>query len=251
MNKLYALFSSESNLRHSSINNGINTTEITPVMNVVEKIISIIAPFRCLCCGIDGKLVCTTCAVTNLVEFPSVCGVCDTKTEQFITCSTCRSSTYVDHIFAAYKYHTSAKDLVKALKFDRAQQAAFEIAEHLNAKLPAFEWDYVTFVPTAPKRARQRGYDQAELIARHFARLRGLQCKRLLFRVNNVRQVGSDRKTRLKQLEHAFLPARKVLNEHILIIDDVMSTGSSLQISAKVLREAGARRVDGAVFARS
>ncbi len=220
-------------------------------MNVVEKIISLIAPFRCLGCGRDGKLVCTTCAAQSFIKYPSVCGVCGVKTEQYITCSACRRSTSLDYIFAPYKYEGLAKDLVKVLKFERAKQASTVIAEQLDAKLPHFEWDYVTFAPTASKRARQRGYDQAELIAEHFARIRGLEDKKLLLRVNKMRQVGSDRKTRLKQLEQAFLPVRKVSNEHILIIDDVMSTGSSLQTAAKVLRESGASRVDGAVFARS
>jgi len=216
---------------HSSINNGINTTELTPVMSILEKIISIIAPFRCLGCGRDGELVCGDCVNKDFTEYGEPL------------------SKSFGLIYALYVYDSLAADLVKALKFDRAKHAAYVMAQHLDDKLPHANWGVVTFVPTAPKRARARGYDQAELIARHFARMRGLSCERLLVRASQVRQVGSDRSQRQKQIEGAFLSSRTALSEHILIIDDVMTTGSTLDEACGVLKSAGVLRADGAVFA--
>lgn len=198
-------------------------------MNVFEKIISIIAPFRCLGCGIDGKLICSACA-NEFIDFEG------SQEHNFKT-------------YALYEYDGLASDLVRALKFDQAQGAAEVIAQQLHERLPRENWDIVTYLPTAPKRARQRGYDQAKLIAKHFAQLRGLEFTQTLTRSGRARQVGSTKLERQRQLAGAFNPSRTVLNEHVLIIDDVMTTGSSLNEAASVLRSSGARRIDCAVFA--
>jgi len=201
-------------------------------MGIIEKIISIIAPFRCLGCGLDGELVCEPCRATKFVSFDS-----DLPALQ------------PHKAYVLYEYGGMSARLVRALKFDRAKHAAVVMAQQLHEQLPQVHWDVVTYLPTAPKRARQRGYDHAELIARHFAGLRRLDFKHVLTRAGNTRQVGSTRSVRQKQLAGAFLPRGTVLNEHVLIIDDVMTTGSSLNEAAKVIKSVGARQVTCAVFA--
>jgi predicted amidophosphoribosyltransferase len=106
-------------------------------------------------------------------------------------------------------------------------------------------------VPTASKRVRQRGFDHAELLAKKFALLRGLPFRNLLKRVSQSRQFGADRITRKQQIKGVFKYNYRLSGEIVLLIDDVVSTGATIEESAKFLKEAGAKRIHVAVFARN
>jgi len=138
-------------------------------------------------------------------------------------------------------------------KFGRARAAAELLANNLHETLPYFGPDVVVgYVPTATRRLRQRGYDQAELIARGFAKRRGLSCRRIVTRLSQTRQVGATKKQRQTQLRAAFVVthAASCENKTVLIVDDVVTTGATLEAVASVLRAAGAKHVDAAVFAQ-
>jgi ComF family protein len=143
--------------------------------------------------------------------------------------------------------------LIYKLKFARARAAADAIAAVMGEALPYFSDPViVTHVPTATRRIRQRGYDHAQLIAKALARQQGLTYSSLLARQGQTRQVGADKKTRSQQLEAAFRPLHGYMSAgaHILLIDDVVTTGASLEAAARVLKQAGAKQIDAAVFAQ-
>jgi ComF family protein len=110
---------------------------------------------------------------------------------------------------------------------------------------------FITYVPTANARVRERGYDQAALIARELSRQVGSPCVPLLARVGGQRQLGQGRAARKKQMEGAFRVLKPALlqNKHVLLVDDVLTTGATCEAAARVLRQAGAKRVSAAVFA--
>ena len=110
----------------------------------------------------------------------------------------------------------------------------------------------MTYVPTAHGRVRVRGYDQARLLAKALARRRGWQYQALLSRTGSGRQVGSTRQQRFTQLETAFKldSSRKAIEGHILLVDDVLTTGASVEAASSVLKSAGAKTIDVAVFAQ-
>lgn len=179
---------------------------------------------------------------------PSRCYRCRRLTVEYATCRSCTSR--LRKVWVATEYTGVAKELLYVLKFGRARAGATPIARHITSVLPDLPKDtLVTYVPTDTRRIRQRGYDQAELIAREIARLKGLGCRRLLTRTTHTRQVGATRAVRLKQLETAFLTTRHI-PAHILLVDDVVTTGATLEAIAAVLRQAGARHVDAVVFAQ-
>jgi ComF family protein len=200
-------------------------------MGIIERIISTIAPFRCLGCGLDGEVVCLRCSNVLLKEYGE-----------------CQPGEF-GKIYALFKYESLAADLVGALKFERAKLVAKVMAQHMDQALPQESWDFVTYLPTSPARARQRGYDQSMLIAREFACLRDLEFSQLLVRTSHARQVGSTRNQRQTQLKNAFLARRSLGGKYILLIDDVMTTGSSLESASTTLRDTGAKVIDCAVFA--
>jgi ComF family protein len=111
----------------------------------------------------------------------------------------------------------------------------------------------ITHVPTANSRVRLRGYDQAKLIAQHYAQATSLPHATLLARASDVRQVGASASQRKQQLRGGFrvLRPNSVQNTKILLTDDVITTGSSLEACAEALVHAGAREVHAITFARA
>jgi ComF family protein len=108
-------------------------------------------------------------------------------------------------------------------------------------------------VPTARRRVRSRGYDQAVVIARALAKRKGCRYAPLLLRYGSQEQKQADRFQRRQQLRGAYAvrePASAV-GARILLIDDVVTTGATLEEAATLLKAAGARVVGGLVFARA
>lgn len=145
-------------------------------------------------------------------------------------------------------YSGYAKSLVWKLKAGSARAAADEVA----SLLPLIDCDIVVPVPTASSRVRQRGYDQAVLIAKAYARRHRLPCSKHLVRQSQTRQVGASRAQRLAQLNRAFRVVNKkdLAGQRVILVDDVMTTGATLEVAARLLKAAGAKSVDAAVFAQ-
>lgn len=102
--------------------------------------------------------------------------------------------------------------------------------------------DVVTWAPTSNRRRRHRGYDQAELLARAVARNIRRPCRRLLIRTTSTSQTGRSRWERMVDApEFEARPMRRPLR--VLVIDDVVTTGSTLRSAEAALRRAGSRSV--------
>ena len=110
----------------------------------------------------------------------------------------------------------------------------------------------VTHVPTASKRIRQRGYDHAQLLARALVREHKLTYLPLLTRAGSARQVGSTRGTRLVQLSDAFriIQTDRIRGASVLLVDDIVTTGGTLEAAARCLKQSGANQIDAVAFAQ-
>lgn len=217
-------------------------------MNILERFIGILAPFTCVGCGAEGALLCAKC-MPDMPQVPSRCYRCQRVTDRFRTCLACRRHSNLYAVHVRTPYDGMARQVLHAIKFERASMAAQAIAHSLVPALPQ-DSTVITHVPTANQRIRMRGYDQAQLIARHLARDLDSDYIPLLLRVGTARQVGKKRQQRLLQAP-TFLPSHSatIKNKHVLLIDDVITTGATLEAAAKVLRQAGAKRVSAVVFA--
>jgi competence protein ComFC len=112
--------------------------------------------------------------------------------------------------------------------------------------------EVITWVPTAPIRKSTRGYDQAELLAKHVGSLMGLPCERLLLhRPDRHTQTGLSAADRAVHASSVFRPVSGFGQryEDVLLVDDVMTTGATLRAGASALRTLGAQRVHAAVVA--
>jgi ComF family protein len=214
---------------------------------MIEHIITYIAPHLCIFCATEGSLLCHDCQ--EKVPQKGKCLRCGCQSDRSI-CIRCVPGP-LERCAAVTSYQGQAKELVHQLKYERARAAAVPMA-HLIAEVVGSRPDstVITFIPTANRRVRQRGYDHAARIAKEVAKVCGLPYRPLLGRSGHQRQVGATRALRQTQLQDAFyLRSRKAMPEAVILIDDVITTGSSLASAANVLHQAGITHVEAAVFA--
>lgn len=219
-------------------------------MSVITGLFNIFAPHECLGCQKEGFLICYECRLGLAAILPR-CYKCRRPSDDFKTCRACRKQTPIHSLWMATSYDGAAKELLHRLKFERAMAGAADVADMLASRLGQVDGLLITYVPTASARVRERGYDQAALIAKELARRLRLPCTPYLVRIGQERQVGSGRTIRKKQMDNAFraINTRDFRSKHVLLVDDVLTTGATCEAAARVLRLSGARRVSAAVFA--
>ena len=220
-------------------------------MNLLELIISIFAPHECIVCGSDNGLLCSRC-IGRLKSVPERCHICRVPSPGGTVCLACQSLTYLQSVRVATEYSGAAKDLIWLLKMSGTRSSAAILAklmkELVDTNLPTL----LVAVPTATSRVRQRGYDQANLITRQLSKQTGLKHANVLARSGQMHQHGLSRKQRLNQLQGSYRVTKlaEVRGKHITLVDDVITTGATLDAAAKVLYVAGASSVHALVFAQ-
>jgi len=220
----------------------------------MERLIAPLAPFYCLSCSKIGYVLCPDCQNDCLESPPSRCYRCHRATMQYQVCVKCRKSSLLKHVWVTAPYSGIAKEVVEAMKFERAGSASNDIARRMTELLPLLDSDtIVCHIPTAPKRIRVRGYDQARLIAKSIAKQRGYSFMPVLNRVSSTRQLGASREERFAQAKQAFeLSKRYDINgKNVLIVDDVTTSGATIEAAAKILNKHGSNIVDAVVFAQA
>jgi ComF family protein len=219
-------------------------------MSVIDKLISNIVPHDCLGCGYEGRIICAACAA-NFKLVPERCYRCRKISPGGRTCAACRRQSYLRAARAATSYDSLAKEVVWRLKFHGIQEAAAVMARQMA--LPGLDGSAMLVpVPTASSRARGRGYDQAKLLGRELSRQTKLPYIDCLRRVGQTHQVGASRRQRQAQLQGAFRVSRASLaGQAVILVDDVLTTGSTLEAAAEALKRAGARDINAIVFAQT
>ena len=222
-------------------------------MLFTEQIFKLLAPHQCLACGREGPMLCAWCKPEAFAPLPERCYRCHKLSADSKVCESCRKFSRLAHVWVAAEYEGWAKQLLRAYKFERAKDVAELLAEKMDITFPYLRPDtIVTHVPTATSRVRERGYDHAAELAKAFASRRDFKFRPLLRRIGQSRQVGAKRQQRLSQLETAFRlrNGETVNGESILLIDDIVTTGASVSACAKILKAAGAKQINGGVFAQ-
>lgn len=230
------------------------------------ELIEQLLPASCLLCGqsCPHRLTCLACEsdLPRNLEACRQCGLPGSWGNAQICAECLRHPPAWDHAIAALVYEYPIDHLVQRFKFHKdlacgrllAEELARAVSARLAGSLPDqadLLPDLLVPVPLHFLRRWKRAYNQAELIAFEVQR----QCKiplnrSLLKRVQaTAAQSGLDRKARLKNLRNAFrsLP---VNGAHVALIDDVLTTGATLQECTRILKKAGARKVSVWVVAR-
>lgn len=221
-----------------------------------HRALDLVFPPRCVGCEEFGALVCELCQGTMTPAAPPRCEVCWTLHDPSARCWRCREQKPVfSGLRSAVLYEGVSRDAVLALKFRGLSSIAPVLAAGMAASVQ--QWnpaiDAVVPVPLAPARRRRRGYDQAELLAKELARLIDAPCEThaLARRTATPPQTEQpDPIARRRNVENAFAPGRRRILGRVLLVDDVVTTGSTLDACARVLLDEGADEVYALTFAR-
>lgn len=149
-------------------------------------------------------------------------------------------------------YDGLVKQLIQKLKFRSAIELAEIGANLMFPALPESEFDFVVPVPSVASRLRERGYNPAAALARRLAQELSLPYLQALGRLGRSHQVGHGRQERLLAVQgQMYAKQSRLLREaRILLVDDVVTTGATMNEAARALREVGAVSVWGVVLAK-
>ncbi|MFC1632633.1 ComF family protein [Patescibacteria group bacterium] len=213
-----------------------------------------IFPKECLACGIEGRSLCQAC----LKALPRLniqrCPTC-LKNTGGQTCPHCRKQTRLDSAYSLLDYsHPFVRKLCNALKHEGVVELASLFSNDLAQLLHEQKIfvDTVIPIPLSPQRLRERGYNQASLIAKPLAHLLCADlAEDILLRTRNTKpQQNLKKSERLTNLKGALSVARKVTNKNILLVDDVLTSGATLSYAANLLHNNGAKNIYGLSLAR-
>lgn len=207
-----------------------------------------LAPHYCCSCGEIGALLCDSCKHNITSEQYMGCLLCGRPSPS--VCSHC--SPIIERTWCGGERSGGLEALINQYKFEYARAAYAPLGDILLAALPQLpERTIVIPIPTVRSHVRQRGYDHTLLLARYVAERQHLALAKPLMRRTATVQRGATRKVRIMQAKEAF-EVRASLEKDIpyLLIDDVVTTGSTLRYAAHALRNAGAMTVWAAAVAR-
>ncbi|WP_230976787.1 ComF family protein [Pseudothauera rhizosphaerae] len=231
-----------------------NTIALQRLLNHVADLL---LPQECFVCGAGsgGEAVCAACrAELPLQPQEAACPVCALPSPGGAVCGRClREPPAFDTTRALFAYAFPVDRMVQALKYHHRLALARFFADRLLELPPPEGADLLLPMPLHAHRLRERGFNQAAEIARPLAAAWGLPLE--LATVRREREVpaqaGLDRKARIANLRNAFRCARPLTGLHVVVVDDVMTTGASLNELARTLKAGGAVRVENLIVART
>ena len=208
----------------------------------------------CLLCGEESgpELLCAACDA-ELPALAEHCPQCALPSPAGAVCGSCLDRPpHYDRTLALWRYEFPCDRLVQALKY-RARLALSGFFARSLASRPLPEVDLVVPMPLHPKRLAERGFNQALEIARDLARRLGrpIEPRGVLRVKDTLPQTKLPYEERAKNVRGAFLCKLDLSGASVAVVDDVMTTGATLNELARALKRAGATRVENFVIART
>lgn len=215
---------------------------------------SLLFPARCDFCGkptTEDKPICKECFLKMPLISGNVCGRCG---REYALCS-CKIGdfAFVRNV-SLYYYDGAVKQRIKRLKYYRRPQVALDIGEELakfvSKAYASVDFDVVTYVPMYNFTKMRRGYNQSQLMAEPVAKKLGVSVAELVYkRFGMSPQKALGAQARRRNVRGKFYTTHDLRDKTVLIIDDIMTTGSTLSECALALRNAGAKAVYTATYA--
>lgn len=226
-----------------------------PLKQLARGWLEAVLPGSCLLCGTDSRdaLLCPACA-SDLPALPvAQCPQCAEPTTHGERCGAClKTAPHFERTVAAFRYDFPVDRIIHALKYTHQLAVAGWLADRLAACLPKGD-ELIVALPLHVERLRERGFNQSVEIARTLGKRLGrlVDCTSLQRTRATPPQADLPLKERQRNVRGAFECATDFSGKPILLIDDVMTTGSTVNEAARVLKLHGASRVTVVVAARA
>ncbi|MDP1722428.1 MAG: ComF family protein [Candidatus Gottesmanbacteria bacterium] len=227
------------------------------------NLLDLIFPKRCLTCWRFGKYFCDRCASTirTIGTSETICPICERPAIGGITHPRCQSNYSLDGLTSIFRYDGIIKKAVKSLKYRRVTDLAREfmalIPPSFSSEVTKLRTNeaFLIPIPLHISRLRDRGFNQAEVLGRLLVdRLQIPIRMDILKRVKKTTpQVEmKDRKERLQNMKDVFSMNHLAIqpSSHIILFDDVFTTGATMMVAGETLKRAGARFVWAVTMAR-
>lgn len=219
-------------------------------------VLDLLFPLRCFGCEREGALLCHSCLAGQERLLPPICDNCGTRSISNL-CDRCRRESYAfDGIRSAFTYQGAIRESVIQLKYHGITEVASVLGAEMARLLYGGEipCEVLLPVPLHPKRLKERGYNQAGLLCLAVGAETGMPVdEQALVREkatpSQAKSAGMEERRR--QVEGAFRASSEaVAGKHVAVVDDVCTTGATLDACAKALKDAGAATVWGLTVAR-
>ena len=233
----------------------------------LEAAVSLLYPPVCAICGENVRAreyLCNRCEAKAIRIVAPFCQKCSEPFEGSITseftCANCaHRMIYFDAAVSAYRGRGIVREVIHEFKYGRQIHLRHLVARWLHAalddeRLRGSRFDIIVPVPLHAARVRERGFNQATLLAGLLSAQTSMPSKPVLDRIRyTTTQTALDRSERMENLHNAFRLRKNtdVRGLRMLLIDDVLTTGSTLSECARVLKRAGALSVHAATAARA
>ena len=214
-------------------------------MKILDLIAHLLYPWKCVFCE-------------SVLKDTNICHECEKKLPYTVGDSAMQKFPFIDKCVSPLYYKDKVRASVHRYKFGGcsaySRRYAALMSDCVENNLDCRSIDVISWIPLSKKRLRQRGYDQARLLAEEIAAKTGLPCRQLLQKVknNSAQSLTRDAKQRRENVAgvYALDDGADVSGLRILLVDDVVTTGATMSEAARILRKAGAKSVFGVTLAR-
>ena len=214
-------------------------------MKILDLIAHLLYPWKCVFCE-------------SVLKDTDICRECEEKLPYTVGDSAMQKFPFIDKCVSPLYYKDKVRASVHRYKFGGcsaySRRYAALMSDCVENNLDCRSIDVISWIPLSKKRLRQRGYNQARLLAEEIAAKTGLPCRQLLQKVknNSAQSLTRDAKQRQENVAgvYALDDGADVSGLRILLVDDVVTTGATMSEAARILRKAGAKSVFGVTLAR-
>jgi competence protein ComFC len=226
-------------------------------------ILSFVFPKKCVACKKQGSYLCENCFVFLSFDPKSLCLLCNSPVFNNLTHPRCRRKYAIDGCFSAFSYNKTAQKLIYNFKYkpyltdlknvlaDLFYESIIQ-NEQLQSQIQKEKWVLVP-IPLSLSKLRKRGYNQAEILAHELSKKFNFPVLNILQRTRETKtQVGMTNLQRKINIKDAFnvIHNSEFKIQNVFLVDDVVTTGSTLLEASKILKKMGVGKVFGLTLAR-
>lgn len=228
----------------------------------INKALFYISVPKCVACGkkldIESKALCTECLIEYMTNKELNCSICAKSYDECTCSNTYLAAHSIKNLFKVFRYHPDERRaenyIIYALKEDNRSDVFDFLASELSASIKDTDFKIfnpiITNIPRRKSAINKFGYDHAEILARKIGKILNIEYKRILTSKSEKSQKETSGTERRTNPNFSIIDDNLSLKgRDVIIVDDIVTTGSSLSSAGMLIRSLGARRIFGATLA--